>query len=193
MAGIDGWLLADRDAPRKQRHTGRRVWQRLVAEHGAVLAEITVSRYVTRRRRELGLDEVEVAIPQTHLPGAEAEVDFGEFHTLLGGVDVTVWMFVMRLSHSGRAFHMAFGNQAQESFLEGQIDPRGAELLVQIITEREERASIAIATSHDRQPHLPVDSSWSTNPPTGQRPTASVGQRPVANPLRRDSPRRIGR
>jgi hypothetical protein len=36
-------------------------------------------------------------------------------------VDVKVWMFVMRLSHSGRAFHMAFGNQAQESFLEGHV------------------------------------------------------------------------
>lgn len=121
VAVIDGWLLADRQAPRKQRHTGRRVWQRLVAEHGAVLAEVTVSRYVTRRRRELGLDDLEVAIPQTHLPGAEAEVDFGEFHTLLDGVDMKVWMFVMRLSHSGRAFHMAFGNQAQESFLEGHV------------------------------------------------------------------------
>jgi transposase len=118
---IDGWLLADREAPRKQRHTARRVWQRLVAEHGACLAEVTVSRYVTQRRRELGLDEVEVAIPQTHLPGAEAEVDFGEFHFDLAGVDVTCWMFVMRLSHSGRAFHMAFGNQAQESFLEGHV------------------------------------------------------------------------
>ena len=32
---IDGWLIADRDVPRKQRHTARRVWQRLVAEHGA--------------------------------------------------------------------------------------------------------------------------------------------------------------
>jgi transposase len=121
VAVIDGWLLADRGAPRKQRHTGRRVWQRLVGEHGAVVAEVTVSRYVSRRRRELGLDDIEVAIPQTHLPGAEAEVDFGEFHTLLDGVDVTVWMFVMRLSHSGRAFHMAFGNQAQESFLEGHV------------------------------------------------------------------------
>jgi hypothetical protein len=114
-------LLADRGAPRKQRHTGRRVWQRLVAERGAALAEITVSRYVTRRRRELGLDDIEVTIPQTHLPGAEAEVDFGEFHALLDGVDATVWMFVMRLSYSGRAFHMAFGNQAQESFLEGHV------------------------------------------------------------------------
>ena len=69
---IDSWLLADREVPRKQRHTARRVWQRLVAEHGASVAEVTVSRYVARRRAELGLDRVQVAVPQTHPPGAEA-------------------------------------------------------------------------------------------------------------------------
>jgi hypothetical protein len=37
---IDAWLLADVDAPRKQRHTARRIWQRLVAEHQATLAEV---------------------------------------------------------------------------------------------------------------------------------------------------------
>jgi transposase len=118
---IDGWLLADRDAPRKQRHTARRVWQRLVAEHGASLAEVTVSRYVARRRAELGLDRIEVAVPQAHSPGAEAEVDFGEFHAAIAGTLAKLWMFVMRLSHSGRAFHVAFATQAQEAFLEGHV------------------------------------------------------------------------
>jgi len=107
--------------PRKQRHTARRIWQRLVAEHGATLAEVTVSRYVARRRAELGLDRVEVAVPQAHLPGAEAEVDFAEFHAAIAGVLVKLWMFVMRLSHSGRAFHIAFATQAQEAFLEGHV------------------------------------------------------------------------
>jgi hypothetical protein len=110
---IDGWLVADRGVPRKQRHTARRIWQRLVAEHGAAIAEVTVSRYVAGRRRELGLDRVEVAIPQTHLAGAEAEVDFGEFHAWIAGALVKVWMLVMRLSCSGRAFHVA----CQPSFL----------------------------------------------------------------------------
>ena len=32
-----------------------------------------------------------------------------------------LWMFVMRLSHSGRAFHVAFATQAQEAFLEGHV------------------------------------------------------------------------
>ena len=83
---IDAWLLADREAPRKQRHTARRIWQRLVAEHGATLAEVTVSRYAAGRWVELGLNRVEVAVPQTHLPGAEAEVDFGELHARVAGV-----------------------------------------------------------------------------------------------------------
>ena len=52
---IDAWLIKDEDAPRKQRHTARRVWQRLVAEHQATCSEVTVSRYVARRRVELGL------------------------------------------------------------------------------------------------------------------------------------------
>jgi transposase len=118
---IDGWLIADRELPRKQRHTARRIWQRLVAEHGAQLAEVTVSRYVARRRLELGGDGVEVMVPQTHLPGAEAEVDCGEFQAFIAGVLSTCWLFVMRLSHSGRAFHVAFVTQAQEAFLEGHV------------------------------------------------------------------------
>ena len=68
---IDSWLEADREVPRKQRHTARRVWQRLVAEHGAQVAEVTVARYVARRKAELGLDRVEVMVPQSHAPGAE--------------------------------------------------------------------------------------------------------------------------
>lgn len=60
-------------------------------------------------------------MPQTHSPGAEAEVDFGEFQAVLAGVLMTCWLFVMRLSHSGRAFHVAFATQAQEAFLEGHV------------------------------------------------------------------------
>ena len=120
-AVIDSWLLADRQVPRKQRHTARRVWQRLVAEHGATVSEVTVSRYVGRRKAELGLDRVDVAVPQAHLPGAEAEVNFGEFHAMIAGVLTKVWLFVLRLSCSGRAFHVAFATQAQEAFLEGHV------------------------------------------------------------------------
>ncbi len=47
---IEQWLEQDKTAPRKQRHTARRVWQRLVEEYGADVGESTVRRYVAERR-----------------------------------------------------------------------------------------------------------------------------------------------
>ena len=70
---IDGWLEADRDAPRKQRHSAHRVWRRLVDGHGVVVSERQVRRYVHQRRRELGFAPVEVFVPMAHEPGVEAE------------------------------------------------------------------------------------------------------------------------
>lgn len=118
---VDGWLAADRLAPRKQRHTARRVWQRLVAEHDAQIGESTVRRYVASvcARQELVL--VEVKVPQTHPLGAEAEVDFGTISVYLAGLLCEVSLFVMRLSASGRGFCRAYLNEAQEVFLDGHV------------------------------------------------------------------------
>ncbi len=117
-AVIDEWLLADRDAPVKQRHTARRVWQRLVDEHGADVAEVTVRQHVRARRRELGWPVGEVFVPQVHAPGVEAEVDWGEALVVLGGVSVKVHLFVMRASFSGAAFCQASLVETQQAFLE---------------------------------------------------------------------------
>src|SRR5712691_7511389 len=68
---IDAWLVGDREAPRKQRHTAKRIWERLLSEHGAEVAETTVREYV-RRRRELGDPVEEVFVPQVYEPGVEA-------------------------------------------------------------------------------------------------------------------------
>ena len=118
---IDAWLLADRDAPRKQRHTARRVWQRLVEEHGAVVSERQVSRYVRERRRELG-DVGEAFVPQHHEPGVEAEVDWGEAWAVIDGQVVKVHLFQLRLCHSGAAFAAAFRSETQQAFLEGHVE-----------------------------------------------------------------------
>ena len=119
---IDGWLLADQDVPRKQRHTARRVWQRLVAEHGATRVGgdgVALRRPPPGRARPGPASRWRSRRPIW--PGAEAEVDFGEFYATIAGAWIKCWMFVMRLSHSGRAFHVAFGTQAQEAFLEGHV------------------------------------------------------------------------
>jgi transposase len=120
-ATIRGWLEADQQAPPKQRHTARRVWQRLRDEYGAVVAESTVRAFVAKVKAELAHDAGKVTIPQEHAPGEEAEVDFGEFRAEVAGVLVRLWLFVMRLSHSGRGFALAFAHQAQEAFFEGHV------------------------------------------------------------------------
>jgi transposase len=120
-ATVRRWLEEDRSAPRKQRHTARRVWERLVDEEGATLSEVTVRRFVREARRELGLDRVEVAIVAVHDPGDEAQVDFGLSDVYLAGERTQVAVFELRLSHSGAAVHVAFGSEGQEAFLEGHV------------------------------------------------------------------------
>lgn len=118
---IDEWLTADLSAPRKQRHTATRVHQRLVAEYGAKVGLRTVSKYVAAKRAELGLAKREVFICQEHLPGVEAEVDFGDIYVFLDGVETKVALFEMRLSASGKSFHQAFSTTGSEAFIEGHV------------------------------------------------------------------------
>jgi transcriptional regulator with XRE-family HTH domain len=66
---IDEWLLGDRVAPRKQRHTAKRIHQRLVDEHGADVAEVTVRQYVRARKRELGWPAGDVLCRRSTRPG----------------------------------------------------------------------------------------------------------------------------
>lgn len=125
-SAIDGMLRADLDAPRKQRHTARRILARLVDEHAANdLSYSTVRDYVARRRPEIaaeaGRSVQEAFVPQTHAPGAEAEVDFADLWVVLRGVKTKVFLFTMRLSASGKAAHRAFPTQGQEAFLEGHV------------------------------------------------------------------------
>jgi transposase len=122
---IEGWLLADREAPRKQRHTARRVWERLRDEHGLVVSERQVRRYVRERQRELGEPLAEVFVPMLHLPGVEAEVDWGQAEIELAGVRRTVFLFVMRACCSGSSFVLAFERETQQAFLEAHVEAFG--------------------------------------------------------------------
>ncbi len=123
---IDGMLRADLDAPRKQRHTATRILARLVEEHAATgLSYSTVRDYVRVRRAEVDVEggrRVQAFIAQHHGPGEEAEVDFGEVWVVIGGVKTKCYMFVLWLSHSGKAIHRIYPTQAQEAFLEGHIE-----------------------------------------------------------------------
>ena len=119
---IDGWLEADREAPRKQRHTAKRVWQRLVDEYGADVGETTVRDYVRGRKRAMGWPVGEVFVPQVHAPGVGAEVDWGEAQIDLGDVRAKAHLFFMRASFSGAAFCAASLVETQQAFLELHVE-----------------------------------------------------------------------
>ncbi|MFB9601378.1 IS21 family transposase [Streptomyces roseofulvus] len=123
---IDEMLRADLDAPRKQRHTVKRIFERLLDEHGAdEISYQMVRGYVADRREEIrvqaGRGVVEAFVPQTHKPGAEAEVDFGDVTVRLSGELVTCYLFAFRLSYSGKAVHRIFASAGQEAFFEGHV------------------------------------------------------------------------
>jgi transposase len=116
---IDNILESDCGAPRKQRHTARRIWHRLVTEQPEHrVAESTVREYVRGRKRALGLARREVFVPQTYAAGQEAQVDWFEAQVKLGGEARTLQFFAMRSMNSGGAFHRAYTNATQQAFLE---------------------------------------------------------------------------
>jgi len=117
---IDGWLEADLQAPRKQRHTARRIHERLQREHGFEGAASTVRRYVGRRRRELGL-KGDAFVPQDHEPGKEGEVDGYEGYVDFPWGRDKVQVLAFRSGYSGREFHVAYPRQTQQAFLEGHV------------------------------------------------------------------------
>jgi len=119
---IDAWLEADREAPRKQRHTARRVFERLRDEHGVEISERQVRRHVRKRRRALGELVDELFVPLCHEPGAEAEVDWGEASVVIGGEPAKVHLFLMRACFSGGCFVQAFTRETQQAFLEGHVE-----------------------------------------------------------------------
>jgi len=115
---IDAILEADRKEPRKQRHTARRIWQRVREELGVEAAERTVRQYVQQRKRELGVGTAEVFIAQSYDWGQEAQVDWYEAWVELAGERVKLQVFAMRSMASGAAFHRAYRRATQQAFLE---------------------------------------------------------------------------
>ena len=111
---IEQILRDDKSAPKKQRHTAKRIWERLRDEH-AFDGCYTIVKDVVR---EWKLSHREVFLPLVHPPG-EAQVDFGEATIKVAGESTKVALFVMTLPYSGAIFIQAFLRECTETFLEG--------------------------------------------------------------------------
>jgi len=111
------WLEEDQHAPKKQRHTAERIYQRLVTEHGFSGSASTVRKLV----RELRGNINKPYIPLQFAPGEAAQVDWGEATIYLQGKKVVCQLFCFRLCFSGAFIVFVFPRQRQEIFAAGHV------------------------------------------------------------------------
>ncbi len=118
---VERWLLGDRQQPRKQRHTARRVYTRLVQEHQFAGAEVSVRRWVREWKAAHGWGRREAVLPLDPEVAREAEVDWGTAWVQLAGQRRQVKLFVMRPRYSGKPFVRAYPWERQEMFFDGHM------------------------------------------------------------------------
>lgn len=118
---IETWLKEDKDQPKKQRHTARRIYHRLVAECGYKGGESTVRRYVSLTRANLGLDSCQAFIPCEADAGREAEADWGQATAVIAGEQTKLKFFCMRSKYSGKAFVRFYLCERQQALFDAHI------------------------------------------------------------------------
>lgn len=114
---VDSWLSADRLMPRKQRHTARRVYARLVEDEGFEGSYSSVQRYVKRWREEHWSDGD--GYLELDWSAGVMQVDFGEAVATIGGGDVRVHCLVATFPHSNMRYVAAMPGENAECVCEG--------------------------------------------------------------------------
>ena len=114
---VDAWLLADRKLPRKQRHTAKRIYDRLIQEYGFKGGERTVREYVALRKQQLG-QEGEVFAQLSH-PMCHSQADFGQFHAFSDGCLTAFQYLVLSFPYSNAGFAQVLPGENSECLLEG--------------------------------------------------------------------------
>ena len=113
---IDAIVEDDKQRPPKQRHTAKRIFDRLREEHQFTGGYTIVKDYVRGEQ----IRSREMFVPLTHAPG-EAQADFGEALVVIGGVERKAHYLAMDLPHSDDCFVVAFPAETTEAFLEGHV------------------------------------------------------------------------
>ena len=112
---IAGILEADQELPRKQRHTAKRIFQRLREEgYGGGYTQ------VKEAVRELKQSRGEVFVPLVHEPG-EAQADFGFALVKMAGQLIKAAFFALALPYSDAMFIAAYPRECTESFQDGHV------------------------------------------------------------------------
>jgi len=113
---IDIWLAEDKGRPRKQRHTAKRIFDRLRVECGFTGGYTIVKDYVRSKKR----GGKEMFVPLSH-PAGHAQADFGEALVEIGGVEQKAYFFAFDLPHSDACYIRAYPAANTEAWLDGHV------------------------------------------------------------------------
>jgi len=111
---IDQILEDDTKRLKKQRHTSKRIFERLRDEYGFAGGITIVKDYVFAARQR----QREMFVPLIHPPG-HAQADFGEADAIIAGIEYRTHFFVMTLPHSDACFVCAYPAATTEAWLDG--------------------------------------------------------------------------
>ncbi len=118
MEFIKNCLTSDEEENiKKQQHTARRIYLRLVEEKGFTGGESTIREIVATLKDK----QKKVFIPLSYEPGEAIQIDWGQATIYLAGTKKKINLFCMRECYSADIYCIAFFRQNEESFLEGQI------------------------------------------------------------------------
>lgn len=116
---IDEWLEADKQAPRKQRHTATRVFDRLKSEvAGFNCSYRTVAAYYAKKHKEIFSNAKVGFLPLEHHPG-EVQVDFGTADFVENGTRITGKYLEVSFPYSNKGYMQLFYGENMECLLEG--------------------------------------------------------------------------
>lgn len=111
---IDGYIEGDKLVHRKQRHTSKRIFERLRDEHGFTGGYTIIKDYVRGHHHR----HKEVFVPLSHAPG-HGQADFGEAQVIIDGVQQKAHFFVLDLPHSDACYVRAYPRAVTEAWLDG--------------------------------------------------------------------------
>jgi transposase len=116
MDQIDQWLSEDKTRPRKQRHTAKRIFERLRSECGFAGGYTIIKDYVRSKKR----GNKEMFVPLSH-PAGHGQADFGEALVVIGGIEQKAYFFALDLPHSDACYIRAYPAANTEAWLDGHV------------------------------------------------------------------------
>lgn len=116
---VESWLEGDLTAPPKQRHTAKRVYERLVKERDFKGSYATVRRFVRGWREAHARASDADGSSELVWPAGVCQIDYGNFSAVIAGVQRDLHLLAVSWPHSNARYGVATEAQRQECLVEG--------------------------------------------------------------------------